>query len=103
MSEDGRYRTFWPRFGAAFVDSLVFMPVGWLDEWIWANVSTPPVLLAWYVVGSLSMVSYSIVLHGYCGQTLGKMATNVMVVGVVGSRLTYRLSSPTLTENRIPG
>jgi len=84
------YRTFWRRLGAGIIDGLVFMPIMWIDSWLWSSVSSPVLLVPWFLVSSLSFIMYSILLHGFFGQTLGKRFTGVKVLDLSGSKLTMR-------------
>jgi uncharacterized RDD family membrane protein YckC len=72
------------------IDGLVFHPVMWLDQWVWKAIAAPTVLVAWFIVASVSMLAYSIILHGLFGQTLGKKFTGVKVFDVSGQRLSVR-------------
>ena len=80
VSPEKRYRTFWPRFLAGFVDGLVFWPLTTflyfilrLDAPIWLLVTVFVIQQGCYWV-------YSISLHGRYGQTVGKMVTRVRIV-----------------------
>ncbi len=77
-----RYRTFWRRFGAASVDGFVFYPLGFLNKHIWAhqNDHSVMILLSWFLGYMLLWRLYSILMHGWFGQTLGKMACGVIVL-----------------------
>jgi uncharacterized RDD family membrane protein YckC len=90
MVGDPRYRTAWRRLWAGLADGVVFLPLGWLDEWIWSAISTPLVLVPWFVSYSMSIVAYSVVLHWRWGQTLGKRLTGVRVYDVSGGALSLR-------------
>jgi len=72
------------------VDGVVFLPLYWVDRWIWDTVSTPAVLVPWFVVDSSSFVLYSVLLHGCFGQTLGKRLMGVKVFDVSGSKLSLK-------------
>lgn len=85
-----RYDTFWPRLGAGIIDGILFVPLGWIDVWVYNSVSQPLVLVAWFVLYSFSFLIYSIVFHGIWGQTLGKMFTHVRVLDISETRLTFR-------------
>ncbi len=85
-----RYDTFWPRFWAGLIDGILFLPLGWLDWWIFSSVSQPLVLAAWFVFSSFAYLLYSVLLHGACGQTVGKMFMRVRVRDVEETTLTYR-------------
>jgi uncharacterized RDD family membrane protein YckC len=84
-----KYQTFWRRFWAGWVDSLVLLPLYFLDMFIWENHEyfSVVLLLFWYTAYSLSYMVYSILMHGKLGQTLGKMATRVKVVNISENKL----------------
>lgn len=80
VSPEKRYLTFWPRFLAGWVDSLVLWPLCTflyyilrLDVPIW-------LLVAVYPINNAISWGYTIFLHGRCGQTAGKMVTRVRIV-----------------------
>jgi uncharacterized RDD family membrane protein YckC len=84
------YRTFWRRFWAGMIDGLVFAPLSWIGPVVWASTTQPAMLASWFVFHSFSLVTYSIILHGLFGQTLGKRITGVTVLDVGGARLSMR-------------
>ena len=67
-----RYRTFWPRVGAALIDSLILSPLIIIDftvnSWVWL------------VASAIVQHAYSVIGHALYGQTVGKRVTGVMVV-----------------------
>ena len=79
-----KYKTFWKRFCAGFVDWIVFLPITLPSNWIWAhNESVPTLLLALlYLATSTMYYVYNIYFLGKYGQTLGKMALNITVLDV---------------------
>ena len=86
----GRYRNFWRRFWAGFVDGIVLYPLSLLDPWMWGLALPIPVLVLWFLLSNTVGVAYSVVLHGLFGQTIGKRAVGVKVYDVSGSRLSFR-------------
>jgi uncharacterized RDD family membrane protein YckC len=88
--EYGRYRNFWRRFSAAFIDGIVLYPVSWLDESMWGLGLPIPFLVLWFLVSNTVGVAYSVVLHGLFGQTIGKRAVGVRVYDVSGGKLSFR-------------
>ncbi len=84
-----KYRTFWPRFWAGVVDGLIFLPLSLAASWVSPRAPIP-LLAILYVVTGMMGVAYSVLLHGYYGQTLGKMLLRVKVLDVGESRLTMR-------------
>ncbi len=85
-----KYQTFWPRFWAGWIDSLVFIPLMVIDHVVWKNHNHVPIFIVvfWYTAYSLSYVIYSVLMHGTYGQTLGKMAKRVKVLDISENRLT---------------
>lgn len=115
-----RYRTFWRRFWAGVIDAVVLLPLYLIDRWIWASFETVSVLVPWFIAHSLSFVLYSVLMHGYFGQTIGKYITGVKVFDASGSKLSMKqallrdsvwivlvvlglvIDLPTVTEGRNP-
>lgn len=89
---------FWIRFGAALVDSLVFLVVefilGVAAGLVWGAEITESKLFKaaitafMFVFGSV----YYVVLHALFGQTLGKMAVKVRVVRLDGGPISVGTS-----------
>jgi uncharacterized RDD family membrane protein YckC len=91
MTPLAKYRTFWPRFWAGWIDSAIFAPLTWIvDPWIWKNVSAPPALVLWFTFSSAAFIGYSITCHGLWGQTLGKRVMRVRVVDASEAKLSLR-------------
>ena len=90
LEKPGKYQTFWARFRAGLLDSLVFLPFYVTDKIVWhyQTVFSEYFLLYWLIVNALSPVVYAILMHGRFGQTLGKMATHVKVLDVSEAPLT---------------
>lgn len=85
-----KYKTFGRRFWAAIVDVGVFVPLGWIDHAIWANVKVPAILASWLVINMATSWLYGILLHGYYGQTVGKFVCNVKVLDKTEKRLSLK-------------
>jgi uncharacterized RDD family membrane protein YckC len=85
-----KYKTFWPRFWAGGIDSIVFIPLMVIDHFVWKAHSSIPILLIaiWHIAYSLSFSIYSILMHGKYGQTLGKMVMRVKVLDISENKLT---------------
>jgi uncharacterized RDD family membrane protein YckC len=85
-----KYQTFLRRFWAGVIDSLVFIPLWIINDFIWKSHDQLPVIIMaiWYIASSLSYYIYSILMHGKYGQTLGKMATDVKVYDVSENQIT---------------
>ncbi len=77
-----KYQTAGRRFAAGFVDGLVFMPLGWVDAWIGGPTRSTAVLIGWLLISYPAYWLYSVLMHAFYGQTLGKMALGVKVLDV---------------------
>lgn len=75
-----RYQTFWKRFLAGIVDSIVFIPLMVADALILQEGRPVPLLVSWAIVSYMSYSVYSVAMHAIYGQTLGKMVTKVKVL-----------------------
>ncbi|HST00310.1 MAG TPA: RDD family protein [Usitatibacter sp.] len=82
-----RYRTFWRRVGAGFVDGLVLLPVTFLFEPTYSIWMSGPAPVFRELLSDAIPAAYTVILHARCGQTLGKMVTGVTVLDVSESRL----------------
>lgn len=74
-----KYSTFWRRFFANIIDGLVFIPI-LLIECRLFNFEFNSSDTTFQMFNSVQFVIYVIVMHGLCGQTIGKMICNVKVV-----------------------
>ena len=88
MTTGDRYNTFWPRFGAGFLDSAALAPLAWFDQVLWNYSSSSGALLSWSLAYQVMGLLYSVGLVFLFGQTLGKMATGVVVLDSNGRKLT---------------
>jgi uncharacterized RDD family membrane protein YckC len=77
-----RYRTFWPRLLAGFIDGLVFLPITLLDRYLSSPARGSGVLIGWAIFSYSAYWLYSVLLHARFGQTVGKMLTSVKVMNV---------------------
>jgi uncharacterized RDD family membrane protein YckC len=89
MNVQEPYRTFWPRFWAGAIDALVLLPLLPLDLWIEGSVKNVYVLAAWYVVYAFIYDIYTVAMHAWNGQTVGKMITGVRVLDLSGGKLSF--------------
>ena len=67
-----RYSTFWPRAGAALIDSLILSPLIIIDFTV---IAWP-----WLVASAILQHAYTIIGHALYGQTVGKRIVGIMVV-----------------------
>lgn len=75
-----KYKTFWPRFWAGVVDSLVLAPIGWLDGYLLEPQFHAGILITWAIISYSIYWVYSVVFHARYGRTLGKMLADIQVV-----------------------
>jgi uncharacterized RDD family membrane protein YckC len=82
-----KYNTFWPRFWAVLVDSLIFLPIGILDNYLNSAERGLFILIVWAIVSHTVYWLYSVILHARYGQTLGKRVMRVKVLDFNEERL----------------
>jgi uncharacterized RDD family membrane protein YckC len=83
LRSGNRYTTFWPRFLAAILDGMVLSLAGFVLGLVF-NATIGTSLLLASLFNNLAPYIYSILFHGYEGQTPGKMAAGVKVVSMYG-------------------
>jgi uncharacterized RDD family membrane protein YckC len=74
-----RYLTFWRRFWAACIDSLIIIPIVLVFS-LWLDSLEGAIYLLASALVALGVSSYSVVLHWRYGKTIGKMVTRVTVL-----------------------
>lgn len=80
-----KYRTFWPRFFAPAIDSLVLWPFLWGCQLALARLHLAAPVRTFLALAACTLpYLYAIYFHGRCGQTPGKRACKVKVVHVDG-------------------
>jgi uncharacterized RDD family membrane protein YckC len=75
-----RYNTFWPRFGAAIIDGVIFTPL--LFSKVFLNMENVQNII---LIDSLHLAlftSYLVIGHGKFGYTLGKNICNLRLLDV---------------------
>ena len=82
-----KYRTFWPRFWAGFIDSLVFLPITLFDKYLSSPERGTVTLISWAIFSYSVFWLYSVLLHAAYGQTLGKRALHVKVMDASEERI----------------
>ncbi|MFD1877008.1 RDD family protein [Vibrio chagasii] len=71
---------------AIWIDSIVFLPLEWIDDYVLSGVISSGCVFTWGVVNSLIGITYYVGMQAKFGQTIGKMVTRVKVVDVSESR-----------------
>ena len=83
-----KYGGFWRRACALVIDTVIFLPLALVYVWLWYESR----LLA--LVANLALtflgLAYQVVLHGLCGQSVGKMIMGLKVEELGGGRLSWR-------------
>ena len=72
MPLEPRYKTFWPRLGAAFLDSAALAPLVWVDQALWNFTSSSTLLFLWVLTYQALSISYAVGFLYYFGQTPGE-------------------------------
>ena len=81
-----KYHTFWPRFFAPAIDSLLLWPFLWVFQWLLANLHLAPPVRTLLELATFTLpYLYTVYFHGRCGQTPGKRVCKVKVVHVRGA------------------
>ena len=84
-----KYQTLMPRLFALIIDALIFLPLSFLDIWIKEANLFPVMFSVWLLVMNMVHPVYSILMHGFYGQTLGKMAMKIKVVDTYEKPITF--------------
>jgi uncharacterized RDD family membrane protein YckC len=83
-----QYQTFWPRVGASFIDTAIFYPFDLIARLVIYTLHPSLFLIIfWDQFYTWAWVAYSILMHGYKGQTLGKMVCKVRVLDITENKL----------------
>jgi uncharacterized RDD family membrane protein YckC len=85
-----KYRTFWPRFWAAFLDSGALAPLQWVDSLVWNSTVVVPVLLGWSLVQITISFLVTVGMVAKYGQTPGKMACGVRIISLDNSSVSLK-------------
>lgn len=75
-----KYQTLLPRFWALMLDGILLLPLEIVDETVRDASILAPVKIALIVFISLAGTFYFILMHGFFGQTVGKMLMKVKVL-----------------------
>ena len=74
-----KYSTFWPRFWAATIDGIIFAIILYVECLVFGvEYSTQDKFLQ--ALNGVQFALYAIFMHGYFGQTIGKMIMDVKVL-----------------------
>ena len=82
-----RYKTFWPRFWAGFIDGLVLLPITLADNHLLSPERGSLLLISWACISYSADWLYGVIFLSRYGQTLGKMATHVKVLNLEEDRI----------------
>jgi uncharacterized RDD family membrane protein YckC len=76
-----KYTTGGRRFFAGFIDGLVLsMTIGLINSWVLRSNFSPILIVLWLPIIYFGNFAYSVLMHGYFGQTLGKMVCKIKVL-----------------------
>src|SRR6266540_698023 len=85
-----KYQTFWRRVGAGFIDGIIFYPFILIAKFIIYKSDSSFLVIFWDQFHMWAWVTYTVLMHGYKGQTLGKMVCKVRVLDITENRLSLR-------------
>jgi len=82
-----KYDTIWRRMGASFIDGIVLIPLGFFN--IFTNPSDSPAIFAIVsiILAHCGPWIYSILMHGWRGQTVGKMVAGIKVLDLSENKM----------------
>lgn len=81
QNSQGVYNTFWRRFAAIIIDSIILWPLTFIDSYIEGS-SSKFLFCIGVFISSLIYTAYFIILHSRYGQTIGKKITGIKVVDI---------------------
>jgi len=82
-----KYQTGLKRFVAAIIDGLVFLPLYFLEQWLYNENGNLPIVIGFVILLPFLPILYSITLHYKFGQTIGKRVMDVKVLNVNEEKL----------------
>ncbi len=85
-----KYQTFWPRVGAGFIDAIIFYPFALIAKLVIYKSDSSFLVIFWDQFHAWAWIAYSVLMHGYKGQTLGKMVCKVRVLDITENQLSLR-------------
>lgn len=78
----GKYQTLYPRFWALILDSILLLPIAIIDDVVRGSALDANAKSALIIVLAFASTIYVILMHGFGGQTVGKMLLKVVVLDV---------------------
>lgn len=85
-----KYRTIVPRFGALILDTVLLLPLGIVEELVKSAAFSQSSKWFLALIISLAYIIYFVVMHGWCGQTVGKMLMKVKVLTFSETPMSFR-------------
>jgi len=85
--EKEKYDTFWNRFWAGIIDGLLFLPLSYIDKFLFTAVSSHLILGIWSAFSSSAFIIYSVSMLTWRGQTIGKKLCHVKVCDISGGEM----------------
>ncbi|MEI8645439.1 RDD family protein [Pseudoalteromonas sp. Hal040] len=79
LETNKKYATFWPRFWAAVIDGLIFTALLYI-ECLFFSVEYSNQNMVLQAANGVQYIGYVVFMHGFYGQTLGKMVMDVKVL-----------------------
>lgn len=85
--EKEKYNTFWDRFWAGIIDGLLFLPLSYIDKFLFTAVSSHLILGIWSTFSSSAFIIYNVSMLAWRGQTIGKKICRVKVFDISGGKM----------------
>jgi uncharacterized RDD family membrane protein YckC len=82
-----KYDTLWRRVGAAIIDSFVLAPIGMIAGFLGMGGMPVPILIGSIILQHCSPWIYNVLMHGWRGQTFGKMVARITVLDVTERKM----------------
>jgi len=82
-----KYNTVGKRLGAAAVDAIIVMPLSLLESFLSGRIYNELLSVVLASIFTFCPIVYSVILHGWSGQTVGKWVAGIKVVDVSENRL----------------
>jgi uncharacterized RDD family membrane protein YckC len=86
------YAGFWRRFGAFWVDFLIFLPLIILNYRLYNYCHSKYLAVGSFILYSALYLVYIIYCHGKWGRTIGKLATGIRLTSVSFEPISWRQS-----------
>jgi uncharacterized RDD family membrane protein YckC len=78
MTSTNKYNTFGKRLLAGLVDSFIFIPFFFLENWV-EHTDSKTIFVGWAIFHTTCWTLYVVICHGKFGQTIGKKLMGIKI------------------------